>query len=480
MKVVIANPPWPGEGYGARSNVRWPHRRGDKKLAFPIYLAYAVSLLRKSGYQVKGIDAVYEEMGITKFVETLKKINPKVVLLEVSTPSIMYDLETAENIKREMPDTLVVFQGPHATYFHESIINNYRFVDVIIRGEFEVTIKDICDAVKNKRNFKTIRGITFRDRNGKTVVTPERPLLRDLDSLPYPDRKDFPIERYQQAFYSGKKTAIVLSSRGCPFQCTYCLWPSTMTHRRYRIRDPKKVVDEIEYLIRKEGIDEVFFDDDEFTVDKEKVRSFCSEMIKRGVNIKWHCMGRVDTVDMETLSLMKKAGCYQIFYGFESGSEKILKHVKKGITKEQIRNAVKLTKKAGIVCGGSFILGSPYESKETVNETIKFSRNIGADWVQFTLCAPFPGTPMYEEAKSMKLLEIDLWADFDGSHGPIMRTKYLSRKELSGLQRKAYISYYTYPKVIFTNITSIRNIHQARRIIRGIFSVLSRILYYNK
>jgi anaerobic magnesium-protoporphyrin IX monomethyl ester cyclase len=308
----------------------------------------------------------------------------------------------------------------------------------------------------------------------------ERPLLHDLDELPYPDREDFPIERYQQAFYCGDKTALMLSSRGCPFQCTYCLWPSTLTRRRYRIRNPKKIVDEIEHLIKNDGIDEVFFDDDEFIIDKRKVTDFCREMLRRKVDIKWHCMGRVNAVDEETLKMMKDAGCYQIFYGFESGSEKILKSVRKGITKDQMRRAVRITKDAGIVCGGSFIIGTPEESWETFRETLDFAKSLGADWVQFALCAPFPGTPMFEEVKKMGLLEIDSWEDFDGTRGPVMRTKHLSKDELAGAIRKAYLTYYTSPRVILTNLLSIRSMKQVSRVLRGAKSVISRLFYYKK
>ncbi len=479
MKVVLANPPWPGEGYGARSNVRWPHRRGDKRLAFPIYLAYATALLKKTGFEATGVDAVWEEWGIRRFVEEVKKKRPKVILMEVSTPSIMFDLETAEALKGEMPGALVVFCGPHATYFHQKIIENHRFVDVCIRGEFEFATRDICEAVRKGGKLSKIKGITFRDGAGKTRMTDDRPLFENIDELPYPDRRDFPMERYQQAFYCGERTALLLSSRGCPFQCTYCLWPSTLTNRRYRVRDPRKVVDEIATLIKDSGIDEVFFDDDEFIIDKKKVQGFCNEMIRRKIKIKWHCMGRVNIVDEETLRLMKRAGCYQIFYGFESGSEKILRSVKKGITKEQIREAVRLTRRAGIVCGGSFILGTPEESWASFRETLDFAKSLGA-WVQFVLCAPFPGTPMYEEVKRLGLLEMESWASFDGTKGPVIRTKHLSRDELSGIVRKAYIYYYTSPRVVIRNLLSIRSMDQARRVKRGIVSIISRILYYKK
>jgi radical SAM superfamily enzyme YgiQ (UPF0313 family) len=480
MKVVVANPPWPGEGYGARTNVRWPHRRGDKVLAFPIYLAYTTSVLKKNGFEALGYDAVQRDVGISDFVMKMKELRPRVIVIEVSTPSIMYDLETAHRIKEELPDTFIVLCGAHATHFHKSIIDNYGFIDACIRGEFEYTTRDICIAIRDNTLLSKVEGLTYRNNKGSVSVNKERERLQELDELPLPEREDFKIEDYQQAFYCGKKTALVISSRGCPFQCTYCVWPNTLSSHRYRMRSPKSVVDEIDMLIKEEGIDEVFFDDDEFTINKEKVRGICNEMIERGIKIKWHCMGRVDVVDEEILRLMKRAGCYQIFYGFESGSDTMLKHMKKGITREQMKSAVRLTRKAGMVVGGSFVFGLPQESMETVKETLSFSKSLGADWVQFTLAAPFPGTPFYEEAREKGLLQLDSWSDLDGTHGAIVKTEHLSREDLGGIIRKAYISYYTSPRIVWQNVKRMRNLEDARRIGRGVRSILSRIFYYNK
>ncbi len=476
MKVVVANPPWPGKGYGARSNVRWPHRRGDKHLAFPIYLAYAVAVLKENGFRACGIDSVYEEWGIPDFVDRVKGMEPDVILMEVSTPSIIYDLETAERLKEELPKTFLVFCGPHASYFHKSIIDNYRFVDACIRGEFEHAIRDVCLALEKGEPPSGVRGITFRHK-GKTVVNGERELIQDLDSFPFPDRDDFRIESYQQAFYSGKKTALMISSRGCPYSCIYCLWPSTLTRHRYRSRSPKNIADEMEYLIKTRGVDEIFFDDDEFTLDKARVRGMCEEILKRGIKVKWHCMGRVDAVDEKTLKGMKEAGCYQIFYGLESGSDKILKSSGKGITREQMVRAVRLTQKTGIVAGGSFIFGLPEESRETVRETLDFAKGLRADWVQFCLAAPFPGTEFYDQAMREGLLGMGSWSDLDGTRGPIANTRHLSRKDIGGIIRRAYISYYTSPGIIRQNL---KNSRDFRRILRGMRSVLARIAYYRK
>jgi len=479
VKILIVNPPWPGEGYGTRSNIRWPHRRGDKVLTFPLYLAYAVAVLKKEGYDVKGIDAIDKEWGIFEFVEEIKRLKPDVVIMEVSTPSINYDLETALLLKKEVGCKLF-FCGPHATYFHKDIIDNYMFVDGCIRFEFEYVIRDVCKAVKEGTGISFVQGLTFRDTSKSTIVNPDRALIEDLDGLPYVDREDFKIERYQQAFFSGKKTALIIASRGCPHRCSFCLWPETFLGHKFRARSPKNIVDEIEYLIKNYGVDELYFDDDTFIMNKDFVGTVCNEILKRDIKIKWKCMGRVNGVDSETLRLMKKAGCNEVFYGFESGSQKILDSVDKGIKKEDSINAVKMTRKAGITAGGSFVVGTPEESKETIKETIRFAIKLHADYVQFAITCPFPGTRLYEQVKKEGLLQINSWEDLDGCHGPTIKSRHLSRKELDGILRKMYIRYYLSLPVIWQNLISIRDLNSIRRIVRGIRSFLARVLYLKK
>ncbi len=480
MKVVVANPPWPGGGFGARTNVRWPHKRGDKHLAFPIYLSYATAVLKKEGFNVRGVDAVQKEWGIWKFADELKKFSPDVVMLEVSTPSIMYDLEMAHQIRNVLPNATIVLCGPHATYFAKQIIDGYSFVDACVHGEFDHTIRDICRAKNAGKTLNDIDGITWRNSRGKTVTNNSRKPIDNLDELPLPDREDFKIEDYQQAFYAGKKTGLMISSRGCPFQCTFCLWPEILFGHKFRQRSPKSVVDEIEHMIRMYGIDEIFFDDDTFVLNDTRVRGICEELLRRKIKIAWHCMGRVNTVNQDTLNIMKKAGCTQIFYGLESGSDKILEASKKGITKKEMVNAVNMTQRAGLVASGSFIFGLPDENRKTVKETMDFAKKLHADYVQFTLAAPFPGTKLFEEVSKEGLLEIDSWADLDGCHGPILRTRHLSKDELAGIQRDAYVKYYTHTGVIWQNIKKMRTIDDIRRILRGALSIFSRIFYYRK
>ncbi len=479
IKVAVTNPPWPGGGFGARSNVRWPHKRKDKHLIFPLYLAYTSALLQKEGFEVLALDAVEKELGIFDYVKKISKFKPDVLVMEVSTPSFNYDIETARQIKEKLPETFLVFCGSHVSFDHSNIIKNYNFVDGCVQAEYEFTIRDLCKAMKENTSLKDVKGLTWRDKtNGKVIINSPMPFISDLDTLPYPDRKSFRIEDYQMAFFCGKRTGVLLSSRGCPYQCSFCLWPETTSGHKYRQRSAKSVVDEIEYLIKEEDVDSLFFDDDTFALTKDRMKEICSEIIKRKINVPWVCMGRVNTTDEEMVKLMKKAGCTQIFFGFESGSPIILRAIGKNITKDQMIKAVKATQKHGLVASGSFVFGLPPENKKTIKETLDFAKKLKADFVQFTLAAPFPGTKFYKEAMEKGLLDINSYSDLDGTQGQILRTEHLSKKELAGVIRKAYLSYYTSPGVIAQNLKKCKNPQEVARILRGGKSLLARLIYY--
>jgi len=479
MKIIVTNPPWPGEGYGTRSNIRWPHRRGDKVLTYPIYLAYLTSLLKSKGFETWGVDAVDKEWGIFEFVDQAKKFNPEIIFMEVSTPSLPHDLQCAEQLKEKIGCT-IVFVGPHVNYFHERFIKNYGFIDYCIRDEVEFTALELAQALKEGKPIKNINGLTYRGKDGKPIANEKRSFETNIDQLPFPDRDDFPIESYQQAFFAGKKTALMVSSRGCPAVCTFCIWPQTMTGHLHRTRSAKNMVDEIEYVMKKYGVDEIYFDDDTFIVNKQRVYELCDEMIKRTPDIKWLCMSRVGSVDPDILKKMHQAGCREIFYGFESGSQKLLNSIKKGATLQQAINAVRMTQKAGMYATGSFIVGLPEDDLQSIKETLKFAIKLRADYVQFVLAAAFPGTSLYDQVEKENLLQLNSWEDLDGTHGGVLRTKYLTNHELEGAVRKMYVGYYTAPPIILKNLANVRSLADVRKIVRGAKSIVSRVMYYKE
>ena len=213
MKVLVTNPPWPGEDYGARSAVRWPHKRKDKFLEYPIFLAYTVSVLKHSGFEVDFLDGIIEELSIEGFAEKVYHNRPDLIVMECSTPSIDYDLETSRAIKERLPNVFTLLVGSHPTVFHKEILENYPFVDGICRGEFDQLPADLAFQLSSNKDLSSVSGLSWR-RKGEIVVNKDRPLIDDLDALPFPDRNIVRIENYRTAQYGGNKGTFMVSSRG--------------------------------------------------------------------------------------------------------------------------------------------------------------------------------------------------------------------------------------------------------------------------
>lgn len=481
MKVLVTNPPWPGPGYGARSDVRWPHRRSDKYLEYPIYLAYVVALLEKAGIDVHFIDGVADDLSVQAFAEKAKKIGPNLIAMECSTPSILKDLNTAKKLKEEIEDTFIVLMGSHPTYFHKEMLSENRFIDAIARGEFDLTINDLAFALQDgsaRAQLRKVEGLSYRD--GENIqVNENRPLIQDLDALPFPARHVVKSDSYREAVFTGKRCTTIISSRGCPYQCIFCLWPRTMYGRKFRKRSPRNVVDEVQHVVDAYGVDEIYFDDDCLTVDRNRLIEICEEIIRRDIKIKWMCQARVDSVDEGALEAMKKAGCHYIKYGVESGSQHMLNVMKKGITLDKVRKAFKLTRKVGIKTQAFFLLGLPWETPETFKKTIEFAKEIKPDSAQFAVVVPHPGTELYDLCLEKGWLKYESWEDFD-CRKALIETDNLSIEDAERYRTRAYKEFYLRPSYILRTTLKLWNPKEARRIIRSAKSIMKRISYYGE
>lgn len=476
MRVTVANPPWPGEGFGARSDVRWPHKRKDKYIEYPIYLAYTVAVLEEAGFDVSFIDAIMEELDIPAFAQKVKEINPGLLVMECSTPSIRYDLQSAAAVKAAMPEIQTALVGSHSTFFHKEILADNPEVDAIVRGEFEITVRELARAIEKNRDWSEVQGLSYCAGH-EIVVNPDRPLTEDLDSLPFPARHIVRGNGYRAAIYSGAKCTAMVSSRGCPFQCTFCVWPNTLYGHRFRARSAQNVVDEMEEVEKKYGIDEVYFDDDTFTIDRKRVMEICQLMKERDLHVSWICQARVDTVDREVLLAMKGAGCHYILFGIESGSPEMLATMKKRITLDKAREAIRLCEEVGIKTQAFFLFGIPGETQETIQQSIDFAKKLGASTVQFAVAIPQPGSPLYEQCVQNNWLIYDNWEDF-ASCSALIDTPQLSREEVEEARIRAYREYYFRPQFILREALRIRHPRDVKRLWRGARSVLARLNFF--
>jgi anaerobic magnesium-protoporphyrin IX monomethyl ester cyclase len=481
MHVLIANPPWPGPGYGARSDVRWPHKRSDKYIEYPIYLSYTAAVVEEAGFEVSFIDAIMDELGIEEFAQVVSEFAPRLALLETSTPSIEFDLETAAAIKRLSPETFVALLGSHVTYFDTEIVAGNPAVDAVLRGEFEYTAADLARALDQGMDLGNVQGLTYRDADGDPRRNADRPLFEPLDRVPFPARHIVKGEGYRAGIYSGGNPTAMVSSRGCPYRCTFCLWPDTMYGHKFRARSAENVVDEIEQAVRTYGHDEIYFDDDTFTIDRRRVMDITCLMRERGLEkeVEWIAQCRVDTVDREMLEAMKAANCGYILFGVESGSPQMLKKMKKGITLDKVQAAFKLTREVGIKTQAFFLFGIPGETQETIQETIDFAKKLNASSTQFAVAIPHPGTALYEECKANGWLTSEVWADYT-AESSLIETPWLTAEQAEQARLRAYREYYYRPRFIVGEALKVRRVADIKRLMRGANSVRARIRFFQK
>ncbi len=467
MKVVVANPSWGGGGYGVRSNSRWAHKRKDKVLPYPIYLSYLAAALRTK-HEVLGIDAVQQELSTNGLVDKIMAFDADIVILEVSTPSFDYDMETVRQIKRRF-NIKVILVGTHCSTRYIEIMEEHPYINYIIRGEFEYAVADLLDNLDKPSQVKSL----VYHANNQVKINPKRDPI-DLDTLPLPARYIFLIEDYQQGWYQ-KKTAMMITSRGCPGMCNFCIFPDIMYGHQFRKRSPIKVVDEIEMLVYDYGVKEIDFDDDTFTVDLDHVRQICYEIIDRELDIQWRCFARVSGLDFGLLKLMKEAGCYYLCFGVESGSKEILANAKKGISLKQVEVVVKWCKTLKMKTHATYMFGLSGETHSTVRQTIDFAKKLDTDTVQFSIAMPYPGTRFFKELDDKGYIEYDKWSDFDGTKGSIIRSKEIRKAEFANIVRKAYKEYYFRVSYILRIILSIRSVNDVKYILKGFKIVHKKI-----
>ena len=410
----------------------------------PLGLAYIASVLEKRGEDVKIIDSLAEKYTFDDIRKEIDRWGADVVGVTSTTPTF-YDALKVAKIAKECNATTVL-GGPHVTFTAAETLSNYPFVDFVVRGEGEFTMLELIESLKKGKELKSVLGLSYRSASGVVKENPPRPPIIDLDVLPMPAYHLLPMSKYT---FQGFRFATMVTSRGCPFQCVFCS-SSKICGKKWRGRSAEKVVDEMEFLINKYRVKHIEFLDDTFTFDRKRVMKICEEIISRGVDVEWMCSSRVNLFDRELAFKISYAGCRCVYFGVESGSQRILNLMRKGITLNQAVKAVNLAKEAGINTVASFILGMPDESVDEANATIEFATRLSPDYAQFTICTPYPGTELYEYAVKNNLLLTRNWSKYDALT-PVMKTK-IGVLMLRKLLAKAYFKFYARLTYIFNKI----------------------------
>ena len=408
---------------------------------------YVASNLRNAGHDIKIVDAEVDDLTLPEIMKEIMSFNPDVVGVGSSSPEFVSSSKILEEVKSESKNIVTVVGGPHPTVLPEEVLKENEHIDFVVRFEGEITAVELLDALKNNTELKNVAGISYRN-HGDIVHTAKRELL-DVNKNPWPARDLIDQKKYLHPIprRGMHVMTVAQSSRGCPNQCTFCY---RMFGYKVRFREPKSFVDEIEYCLDNYKIDSFSFVDDTFTLVKKRVIEICDEISSRGMDITWVCWARANTLDREMLIKMKKAGCIQLSMGVESGSQKILNGVKKGTKLEQYKKYFKLLKEFGFETRGSFMLGLPHETRESIKDTIDFSKELALDRAFFNICTPYPGTELYEQAlrgDGIRLTTKD-WKEFTRWGNAVSELDGITREELIELQKDAMTEFYVRPRII--------------------------------
>jgi len=438
LKTLFLNPP-SFENFDGGASSRWPATREIESYWYPVWLAYPAGMLEGS----RLLDAPPHHVTAEQTIDLVKQY--EFVVLFTSTPGFKGDCKLAEAMKAANPSVKIAFVGPHVTTLPEQSLKDCPAIDFVCRREFDYSTVEFAQG----KPLAEITGVSYR-KNGKVVHNADAPVVSDLDALPDVTdvyHRDLDVRRYNVPFLLHPFVSLY-TTRGCPAQCTFCLWPQTLSGHPWRKRSADAVAREMakakEYW---PYVKEFFFDDDTFNIQKARTIELCSKL--QPLKLTWSCTSRV-TTDYETLKAQRDAGCRLLIVGYESGDQQILKNIKKGATVERARDFTKDCHKLGLVVHGDFIVGLPGETRESIRRTIDFAKELDVETIQVSLAHAYPGTEFYDFAKENGFIVNEQQMVDDHGH-QLAHIEYpgLPREEALDAVHRFYDEYYFRPKAVF-------------------------------
>ena len=438
LKTLFLNPP-SFENFDGGAGSRWPATREIESYWYPVWLAYPAGMLEGA----RLLDAPPHHVSGEETIEIAKEY--EFLVLFTSTPGFPGDIRLAKAIKAANPKIKIAFVGPHVSVLPEKSLRDCPEIDFVCRKEFDYAVTDYAKG----KPLEEIPGVSFL-KDGKAVHNPDSPQIQELDSLPHVTevyKRDLDVRKYNVPFLLHPFVSLY-TTRGCPAQCTFCLWPQTLSGHPWRKRSTDDVASEMAKAKKMwPDVKEFFFDDDTFNIQKARTIELCAKLKPLGLT--WSCTSRV-TTDYETLKAMKEAGCRLLIVGYESGDPQILKNIKKGATVERARQFTKDCHKLGLVVHGDFILGLPGETHQTINNTIAFAKELDVETIQVSVAHAYPGTELYDYGTKNGFMVSGTKMVDDGGHQLVqMQYPGLPADDIMAAVHRFYDEYYFRPKAVY-------------------------------
>lgn len=456
MKVLFIRPSDP------LSNVKLLTR------VIPLNIGYLASFLKRYSIEVDFLDLDQSESPEVLLEQKIIACNPDIAALSCMTPTIINGNRISGWIKSIAPSVITVVGGAHANCLPLATMKEFKYFDFLIFGEGEVTLLELVRRIESKTgNYSDILGLVYR-KDGEVLQNNPRPLIEDIDTLPFPDRELLgknPVSSHiTRGISNSVRAAPLFTSRGCPFPCTFCAIANTFG-RTVRLRSPSNIDGEIRFLKQKYSVDHISINDDTFSIKEDRAVEICN-VLKANQIKSWNCDTRVSSVTPALFKAMKQSGCVKISVGVESGSQRVLDCMKKKITVEQVESAVIYAKEAGIrFIEGTFIIGAdPSETMEDIDKTIRLIKRLPFNLISCSIIVPFPSTEIYSIMKERSLIDHDIsWEDFVMfGRTPKWHTEHFSAVDLVQLQKKVTKSFYLNPAYILRQLAGIRSFSEVK------------------
>ncbi len=431
MKILLLNSPWINDEklYGIKAGTRWPEvRKKDRTLPyfpFPYEMACTVPYLRKFGIQAHMKDAIAEELGSEECLKYLEGLKPDLTVIEAFPTSLKADLAFARDAKKRT-GTKIAFCGAHADSVPEETLKNDE-VDFVLYGEYEEALRDMAPILeKGQEDFSSVKGLAYK-RDGRIILGSKRPPIANVDEIPVPDYSELPFSKYNEPLSRYYPSARIMTTRSCPYACPFCVVP-VVHGQGYRRRSIDLVMKEIGDLVRNYGVREIYFDDAFVTIPRAK--EIAEALLKQKFRIAWSSW--MDwNITAQDVALLKKSGCYALKFGIESSNADIVKSIGKPVYLEKLRKNIKIFRKMGMLVHGSFILGMPGETRQSLRDTLDIIFSVGLTSCQVSVATPLPGTPFYKEAVEKGWLTTTDWSQYEGTSNPVMNYPECSQQDLA-------------------------------------------------
>ena len=444
VKVLFLSPPAASYVYGKKIS------KDVTAKSPPLGMAYALAVLKHEGYDTYFLDADVDRLSKEEIGAKMKEVNPDVVGMTCTTPTFKSAVMCGQLVNEVCEKPLIILGGPHATAAPDDVAGNYNDVfDFVLRNEGEYALVELLKG----EDIKRIKGISFKAEDGRVIHTPTRPRIDDLDSLPFPDYNLVDLSKYGDPISNlySKKFAPLVTSRGCPYSCTFCA-SKTIFGQTTKFRSVENIKAELKYLKENFNVDWVYIVDDTFTLKRDRVIEICK--VFKELNFKWFCQTKVNHLDFELIKTMKESGCKVLAVGCESGDQHVLDAMKKSQTPEMVIQVFDWANSINLDTLGTFIIGMPQDTPDTIEKTIKFAKRLNPTYPLFFQLAPYPGTEIYDYVVQNDLLRVNNWEDLDSPKWamPYIKHATISPEDLIKFQKRAYRESYINPRYISKHI----------------------------